>query len=87
MQNISYILFDPETRELLGGYLQIPPAGHESRIEVSDEMRLSWPMYMLNEDMTGFVLDPRYQPGYEPPTEPEDPPVDPEPEQPVQSGN
>lgn len=82
---ISYILFDPDTRELLGGYLQFPPVSHEHRILCSDEERVSWPLYMLNEDMTGILLDPRYQPGYEPPADPEDPPVDPEPEEPVQS--
>lgn len=86
---ISYILFNPETRELLGGYLQYPPPEHEHRILVDDNTRLNWPLYLLNDDATAVVLNPIYQPGYEPPAEPdpEEPPVDPDPEPPVQSVN
>lgn len=82
---ISYVAFIPETRELIGSFYQIPLPEHPHWVEVTEEQRVMWPLYMLNEDMTALVLDPRYQPGYEPPEEPEDPPVDPDPEPPVQS--
>jgi len=78
---ISYVLFDPEARELLGGYVQVPPPEHVHRIEVSDEVRVSWPLYRLNADMTGVELIPWWE------EQPEEPPVDPEPSDPVQSGN
>lgn len=74
---ISYILFDEDTRELLGGYLQVPPVEHQHRVEVSDQIRVDWPLYLLSEDMKSVYKNPLYFP--------EDPPVDPAPEEPVQS--
>jgi hypothetical protein len=76
----SYVLYDPETRELLGGYIQVPPPEHVYRIPCSDYEREFWVYYKLNDDMTGIV---RWW--FE--EQPEDPPVDPDPEEPVQSGN
>lgn len=81
---ISYVLFDPETGKLLGGYLQVPPVGHESRVPADDFQRQFWPYFELNEDRTALV---RWW--FEPPevTPQPEPTVDPEPDEPVQSGN
>lgn len=84
---VPYIHFDPETRELLGGYFQeVVYPDHQHHVVVDLEVQRAWPLYMLNDDMTGVVKNPIYWPDEFPPVEPE-PPVDPDPEQPVQSGN
>lgn len=70
----SYVIYDPETGELLGGYIQVPPLDHEHRVPATDYERQWWPYFKLNEDRTGLV---RWW--FEPPE------VDPEPEEPVQS--
>lgn len=79
----SYVLYDPETKELIGGYVQIPPPEHVYRVPVSDEVRMNWPLYRLTEDMLSVELIP----WWEDVPDPQDPPVDPDPEPPVQSGN
>ena len=58
MEPVSYVLYDPESGHLLGGYLQIPPDAHEHRIEVTDAERLSWWSYSANEARDGVELAP-----------------------------
>jgi hypothetical protein len=58
MEPVSYVLYDLETGDLFGGYLQIPPEAHEHRIEVTDAERLSWWSYRANEARDGVELAP-----------------------------
>ena len=54
----SYVTHDADGN-LTGAYLQEVPAEHaDAYIEVSDELRIGWPMYRANEVRNGLELIP-----------------------------
>lgn len=55
---ISYVLYDPGTRDLLGGYIQVPPPEHVNFVVASESQRRNWPMYRLTPDMSSLELAP-----------------------------
>jgi len=57
----SYVTYAADGR-LTGAYLQDPAPDHESRIEVSDSVRINWPLYRANEARDGVELAPVNQP-------------------------
>lgn len=52
----SYITYDNNTGELTGGYLQALPEDLEHFILATDEQRINWPLYKMNEDHNELVL-------------------------------
>lgn len=59
MEPFGYVTFDPNTGELTGSFLQVPPPEHEAcLLAVGDEIRLNWVAYRANAARDGVELAP-----------------------------